>query len=139
MSGIAACEYLQTLKYPAELLPQIQHAIEAHSFSAQIHPQTIEAKIVQDADRLDALGAIGILRCFSVGTQLRRPFYSAYDPLASERPLDDSQFTVDHFFVKLFKIADTLHTASGKKEGLRRVQKMKHFLAQMEEEIPSPV
>ena len=49
-----------TLGWPAALLPEIAHAIESHSFSAGLVPRTLEAKVVQDADRLDAIGATGL-------------------------------------------------------------------------------
>ncbi len=53
--------------YPQEHFKAIHHAIEAHSFSAKITPSTIEAKVLQDADRIDALGAIGLSRCLMLG------------------------------------------------------------------------
>lgn len=110
-------------------------AIEAHSFSAKIAPKTPEAKIVQDADRLDGLGAIGLARCFATAGLLKRPFYSAQDPFCDERTPDDSKFTVDHFFNKLFKTAETLQTKSGFEEGQRRVDFLRIFLNKLKTEL----
>ncbi len=106
----------------------IAHAIEAHSFSAAVAPQTIEACIVQDADRLDGLGAIGLARLFITAGLMRRPIYSSDDPFCSERTPDDSIFTVDHIYKKLFVVADTLTTDAGKREGHRRRQILRTYL-----------
>jgi len=135
LSAKAAATFLKSVEYPEEHLHEIAHAIEAHSFSAQIEPKTIEAKIIQDADRLDGLGAIGIARCFAVAGSLKRPLYSAIDPFCEEREPDDSQFTVDHFYTKLFNIAETLQTAAGREEGIVRASVMKSYLQTLAEEI----
>ncbi len=136
LSAEAATAYLRDSGYPADLLPDIAHAIEAHSFSAGIPARTLEAKIVQDADRLDALGAIGVARCFSTGQVMGAAFYEASDPFAkSGRALDDRAYSVDHFAVKLFKIAETLHTESARAEGARRVETMRIFLGALGREI----
>lgn len=111
------------------------YLIEAHSFSANIVPTTIEAKIVQDADRLDALGAIGIARCFSVAGRLSRSFYNEEEPIVISRSLDDQNYTLDHFFVKLLKIPHTLHTESAKKEAAQRLEFMKAFVDQFSLEL----
>ena len=74
------CASSRTPAIRAACLPEIRHAIEAHSYSAGIAPRTIEAKVVQDADRLDALGAIGLARCIAVGAALGRPLYEPDDP-----------------------------------------------------------
>lgn len=134
LSAAAAVEYLRGIGYPEKYFPAIAHAIEAHSFSANIKAETLEAKIVQDADRLDALGAIGAARCFTVGAMLGRPYYDAADMLAEQRAPDDGIYTIDHFFVKLFRIAETLQTKSARAEGARRVAFMKQFLQQMKSE-----
>ncbi len=121
-----------------EFLDEVAHAIEAHSFSAQIEPRTLEACVVQDADRLDGLGAIGIARCFSVGGLLLRRIYDPVDPFGAARPLDDLANTIDHFYVKLFRTAETLRTHSGREEGVRRVESMRSFLADLGREIGIP-
>lgn len=135
LSGIAAVEYLQSVNYPAQYFDGIKHAITTHSFSANIPCETIEAKVVQDADRLDGLGAIGIARCFSTSTIMGRPYYSEEDMLAENRAPDDKLFAIDHFFVKLFKTAETLQTNSARTEGARRVQFMKTYLQQLKSEV----
>jgi len=135
LSAEAACEYLKSEGYPAEHLPAIAHAIEAHSFSAQIECRSIEAGIVQDADRLDGLGAIGIARCFAVAGLLKRSLYEPVDPFGEARDLDDLKYTVDHFYVKLFKVVETLRTPSGRAEGQRRATFMRTFLEELRAEI----
>lgn len=135
LSATAAIKFLAEIEYPQIYHEDIAHAIEAHSFSANIIPKTLEAKIVQDADRLDGLGAIGIARCFATAGVLKRQFYSLADPLCESRVADDHAFTVDHFFVKLFKVAETMQTPSGQIEAARRVRVMKHYLGQLKQEI----
>ncbi|HDO7482899.1 TPA: HD domain-containing protein, partial [Escherichia coli] len=77
------------VQFPAEKIEAVCHAIAAHSFSAQIAPLTTEAKIVQDADRLEALGAIGLARVFAVSGALGLALFDGEDPFAQHRPLDD--------------------------------------------------
>lgn len=135
LSAEAAVRFLQELSYPEIYLDEIAHAVAAHSFSANIETKTLEAKIVQDADRLDGLGAIGIARCFATAGILKKPFYSEIDPFCESRAADDSQFTVDHFFAKLFKTAQSLKTDAGRTEGLKRVEVMKNYLKDLAAEI----
>jgi len=140
-SKIAADEairFLGTQNYPDALLPQVHHAIEAHSFSANIETESLEAKIVQDADRLEALGAIGITRCFLTGGSLGTPLYEPLDPFAKDRKPNDKQFTLDHFYCKLLGLASTMKTTSGKAEALKRTRYMQDFLAQLGTEIGRP-
>ena len=87
--------------FPPDRFAAVEHAIEAHSFSAGIAPQSIEAKIVQDADRLEALGAIGLARVFAVSGGLGVALFDAEDPFADARSLDDRAFALDHFQTKL--------------------------------------
>ncbi len=135
LSGDAAVEYLASVGYPAQYFDAIRHAIAAHSFSANIKPETIEAMVVQDADRLDALGAIGAARVFSISALMQTAYYNPDDPWAEKRALDDKTAAIDHFPIKLFKIADTMNTRTAREEAARRVVFMRDFLRQMGREI----
>ncbi|EGQ8036319.1 HD domain-containing protein [Vibrio parahaemolyticus] len=130
-----AIAYLESIQYPQHYHDAIAHAIEAHSFSANIRPNTLEAQIVQDADRLDALGAIGVTRCIQVSTHFNAQLYNDNDIFAKERELNDKQFTVDHFQTKLFKIVDTMNTESAKLEANKRKAFMQTYLKQLYDEV----
>jgi uncharacterized protein len=137
-SALAAREavrFLETINYPAELLAPIHHAIQAHSFSANIETETLEARIVQDADRLEAVGAIGITRCFLTGGSMGTALYDPNDPFAENRTPDDRRYTLDHFYCKLLGLADTMKTKAGGKEAAKRTDYMKAFLQQLGSEI----
>ncbi len=127
--------FLRSVNYPEKYFTDIHHAICAHSFSANIKTETIEAKVVQDADRLDALGAIGLARLFSISTQLGSLFYDINDPFSKHRPLDDKCFALDHIYVKLEKIAHSMNTESARVEALRRFKFIEEFLDELKKEI----
>jgi len=132
-----AVEFLMNADFPENKLNAVHHAISAHSFSANIAPETIEAQIVQDADRIDALGAIGIARCFTVGGRLDTQIYNTDDPFCETREPDDSKWSVDHFYKKLFLLPRTMNTSSGRKLAGKRVEFMKEYLAVLSGEIAS--
>ncbi|MCC5914197.1 MAG: HD domain-containing protein [Balneolaceae bacterium] len=135
LAGQKAELFLKKKEFPADKLSSVKHAIEAHSYSAGIKPETVEAKIVQDADRLDAIGAIGIARCMIVGGKLDRILYSPDDPFCESREPDDLKYTIDHFYSKLFKLPGTMNTEAGKKSAKERVRYMRDFLEQLKNEI----
>jgi uncharacterized protein len=134
-SADRACELLREWDYPAAYLDDIHHAIAAHSFSAGIAPVTIEAKVVQDADRLDALGAVGMSRCLMLGGSMKKELYSSQDPLCRSRTPNDSMFVLDHFPAKLFKLAQTMQTSAAREEARRRTEFMESFFVQIEREL----
>jgi len=113
----------------------ISDAIRDHSFSRNKIPATIEGKILQDADRLDAIGAIGIARVFAVGGYEKRPFYNVKDPFCKNRSPDDQIWTLDHFYRKLLKLESLMNTKSGKIEAKKRTKVMKEFLHELKKEI----
>jgi uncharacterized protein len=114
---------------------QVAHAIAAHSFSAGIAPETLEARIVQDADRLDAIGAIGVARCFYVAGRMGSRLYDPADPSAVGRDLDDTAFALDHFGAKLFRIAGAFQTESGQALADARSETMRSFFESLLREI----
>lgn len=130
LSAQQAVRVLQEYDFPAQLLDDVAHAIEAHSFSAGIAPATLEANIVQDADRLDALGAIGLARMFYVSGTLQRALSHPTDPLAEHRPLDDGRYTLDHIETKLLTLTDSLHTDTAISIALSRRQWLLDFREQ---------
>jgi uncharacterized protein len=135
LAATAATEFLAASGFPAELLDDVFHAIEAHSYSAGITPRTPEACVVQDADRLDSLGAIGIARCLLVGGRLDRPLCDAEDPFCEQRAPDDGLYTLDHFYAKLLKLPATMRTAAGRAEAERRAGLMRRYLDDLRQEI----
>ena len=135
MAADKAIEFLVSINYPSEYYKAIHQAICSHSFSANISPDTLEAQIVQDADRLDALGAVGIARCMQVSGVLNRTLYSLDDPFCEQREPNDALYSIDHFYNKLFHITGCLNTPSAQLEGQRRERVMRSFLAQLACEI----
>jgi uncharacterized protein len=134
-SATKSKQILEKLDFSKEEIAIISDAIRDHSFSQNKIPKTLEGKILQDADRLDALGAIGIARVFATGGSLKRPFYKIDDPFCKGRIPDDKTWTVDHFFQKLLKLESLMNTKSGKAEAKKRTKIIKEFLNQLKQEI----
>ena len=121
----------------ASLYGQISDVIRSHSHSSGIKPITIEAKIVQDADRLDALGAIGLARVFYVAGAVGQRIYNEEDPFAMWRSLDDKKYALDHFYTKLLRLPDTINTTEGKNMAKKRVAYLSGYIEKLKEEITS--
>lgn len=102
------------IDFPDVLIERVMHAVQAHSFSAGIAAKTLEAKIVQDADRLESLGAIGLARVFYTAGAMNRPLFNSEDPLGKERELNDVKWTLDHFQTKLLRLPETMQTSAGR-------------------------
>lgn len=113
----------------------VYHAILSHSFSAGREPETLEAKILQDADRLDAIGAVGAARCFYTAGRMGSSLYDAADPLAKDRALDDRAFAIDHFPAKLFTLAEGFKTATGQAMAKERHARLVTIYEQFLDEI----
>ncbi|GJL37646.1 putative hydrolase [Phytobacter ursingii] len=121
--------------FPEERYPAVRHAIEAHSYSAGIAPQTPEAKIVQDADRLEALGAIGLARVFAVAGSLGVALFDSRDPFADGRELNDKRYALDHFRTKLLTLPATMQTEKGRALAQHNADYLVQFMAKISAEL----
>jgi len=115
-----AREVLERLGFPREKIEEVAYCIEVHRFRSGVKPRTLEAQILQDADRLDMLGAIGIARAFMRGGWANVPIYDPAIP-PKERYDGRSATVVNHLYEKILRIKDTLNT-----EPARRIAEGRH-------------
>ena len=137
LAAEAAAAWLTAEGFPHERVSAVAHAIEAHSWSAGVAPETTEAAVVQDADRLDALGAIGLARCYATAGALGSALVHPDDPVPSHppaRPFDDRRWATDHVFIKLLRLPETMRTAAGRVEAERRAETVRQFLTALRRE-----
>lgn len=136
MAAEKSHRYLVEAGFSSEEIEKIKSVIKEHSYSLGQRPSSVESAILQDADKLDALGAIGVMRTVTTGCRMNSSYYNVTDLFAQDRDWDDKNFTVDHFFTKLLKLPDLMNTAFAKTEAERRAQFMIQFLNQLESELP---
>jgi len=135
-SADMAEEILQNYNYSDQKIDKICYCIRTHSYSKRLIPSSLEGKILQDADRLDAIGAIGIARTFSVGGEENREFYNPDDPFCKlNRETDEKQWTLDHFQTKLLMLKNLMHTQRAKEIAEERTKFMELFIKELEKEI----
>ena len=130
-----AADTLRSLGWSAERTAWVASAVESHSFSAGIAPVTLEACILQDADRLDAIGFTGIARCFYTAGRMGSALYESSDPHADDRTLNDAAFALDHFPAKLLNLADGFKTATGRALAAGRQEAVRTFYEGMLAEV----
>jgi uncharacterized protein len=133
-----AGEVLDTYQVSPEQREAILHAVIAHSFSRGVEPHTLEARVLRDADRLDGIGAIGIMRWAVTGAVRRTPDTLAYhptDPFAETHDPDDKRYMLDHFYRKLLKLNEAMLTETGRFMAVRRTGFMKTYLYEFRKEL----
>ncbi|HEV3415002.1 MAG TPA: HD domain-containing protein [Puia sp.] len=121
--------------FPVGKIEGVRHAIHAHSYSAGVAPVTAEAKILQDADRMEAVGAIGLARVWYSAGQMGQSLFDAADPLAERRVPDDQRFALDHFQLKLLRLPALMNTATGRRMAEIRAGYLREFLDRICREI----
>ncbi|MFA6437379.1 MAG: HD domain-containing protein [Candidatus Paceibacterota bacterium] len=122
-------------EFPRKKIGTVFEAINQCSFSKSINPNTLEAKILQDADRLEATGAISIMRTFSSTGQMERPFYHPTDPFCRLRKPDSKKQALDLFYSRLLVVQDRMHTKYAKKLAKKRTKFLKQFLKELAWEL----
>lgn len=137
LSAARAGEILEKLGRPASEIERVKDAIAAHSFSAGITPETLEGRILQDADRLDAIGMAGIARCFYTAGRMGSSLYAPHDPKGHTRELDDRRYALDHFPRKLLRLCASFQTAAGARLARERHARLQDFYHRFLEEIGS--
>lgn len=139
LGALEAARILPRLGFSETETASIADAIRTHSYSRGEAPTSELGRALQDADRLETLGALGICRVLSTGSRLGASYFEALDPWAEERELDDHRYTVDHFFTKLLGLAETMLTSEGRREARARTDYLKSFLEQLGREIGAPL
>jgi uncharacterized protein len=134
-SANAAATILKSFNYPQEAVEKIKTCILECSFSKGIVPNLLESKILQDADGLEATGAISIMRTYSSTGQMKRPFYNPDDPFCKNRPADASHFALDLFYARLLMVEGRMHTKAAKKIAKRRTEFLNIFLEELALEL----
>ncbi len=133
----ATREWLASQNASEDLIEKVTYIVENISFRGGTNKhvmQTLEGKIVQDADRLDALGAIGVVRTFSFGGSRNRPIYDpdnkpqTYMSFDSYRKTIDQNTTINHFYEKLLLLKDKMNTKTGRQIAEHRHKYMEDFL-----------
>lgn len=137
LSAESAVRLLSTAwtDFPAEKLEGVRHAIHAHSFSAQVTPLTVEAKILQDADRMEAVGAIGLARVWYCAGQMQQSLFDPEDPLAKQRAPNDQRYALDHFQLKLLRLPALMNTATGRVMAESKAQYLREYMDRIVGEI----
>jgi uncharacterized protein len=132
--------FFKTIPVPDEVKEHIIQIIDSISYKGgrKTKLKTIEAKIVQDADRLDAIGAIGIARAFAYGGKKGQPIFDPAVQVREEISLEEyrngKSTSIHHFYEKLLKLKDLLNTETAKKIAEKRQEMMLSFLDQFYQE-----
>lgn len=120
---------------PSSLIEPVTAAIRDHAFSKGVVPTALESKVLQDADRLDALGAIGLARMWATCADMKRPFYSPVDPFCVSRAPDDKSWGLDHVYKKLLVLPERFHLETSRALAKDRAAFVRAFVEQLASEV----
>jgi uncharacterized protein len=137
-SAILATELLAQYNLSHETQQAILHAILAHNYRRGITPATLEARVLYDADRLDSMGASGIMRWAMTLKNKKWSEWKSYhpdDPFAVHRTPDDQHYWLDRFFTKLLSLPEVMMTETGRARAQSRLAFLRLFLQELQVEL----
>lgn len=137
MAATRARKILSARGIAPEKIDAIAHAIATHRFRTNAPPQTLEAKILFDADKLDSIGAVGVARAYQVSGALNQRLWSEVSPdaMATRQQRNSNHSAYAEFVVKLSKVRDRLFTESARHIAAERHTYMTDFFTRLEKEI----
>jgi len=132
---------------PPDRIEAVARAIAEHRFRGNAIPSTLEARVLYDADKLDALGAIGVARAYAIAGERRQRLWAEVEPSYAQRPpaegkddLEDAEHTPVHeYLFKLSKLAARMCTATGRRLAQQRHAYMAEFFERLAQEVAGEV
>lgn len=121
--------------FPKNKIGQVYESVNLCSFTKGLKPDFLEGQILQDADSLEATGAVSIMRTFSSAGMMNKTFYDVSDPFCKKRKPDDSKYALDLFFTRLLVIQSRLYTKTAKNIAKKRANFLKAFLKELKVEL----
>lgn len=121
--------------FPEDKIGKVYESINLCSFTKGLKPNFLEGKILQDADSLEATGAVSIMRTFSSAGIMNKTFYDISDPFCKKRKPDDNKYALDLFFTRLLVVQSRLHTKTAKNIAKNRANFLKAFLEELKVEL----
>jgi uncharacterized protein len=137
-SAVLGTKLLAPYDFPLDTQHAIVHAILAHSYRHGIEPATLEARVLYDADRLDSLGACGVMRWAMTtkhGRWKETRTYHPNDPFALWRVPDGQHYLLDRFFTKLLKLQEAMTTETGRAMAEHRIAFMRRYVQELQQEL----
>ena len=130
-SAVATEGLLKLTSFPYERVSEVVQAVREHSYRKALKPSTLESAVVQDADRLESLGAIGVLRVASLSGYMQKPLYCMDDPFCDVRLPGGRHAQLDLFYSRFLKIPGQMHTVLGRELAEQPVVFILQFLYQL--------
>ncbi len=123
-------------EYPKEKIEKVEYAISVCSYSRGIMPDTLEAKVLQDADMLESTGAVSIMRTFGSAMPMHvYAFYDLEDPFCERREPDPAKYSLDLFYQRLLRVSSRMHTDSARRMAKQRDEFLKVFIDEFRREL----
>ena len=128
ISARMAPDILRSAGFPAQKIGSVVYSIANHRYSSGVIPVNLEAKILQDADRLDISGALGIAMTFAYSGAHGHALYHINDPLCKMREPDDHEYALDHILSKLIHLPGSMHTDTARRMAQERNSYLTGFI-----------